>query len=267
MGALFSIPVREYMSKSLVSVPPSATHDLALQTLKERDISCVAVTGAGGELCGIVSMTDLLRHARLEMGAPGEPMVVTAPAREVRDLMRTEVITIEEAAPVRDAAALMVQHHIHRVVVMRGGKPAGVLSTRDMMRAVLFHHIELPLSEVMTTPVESIGVGDPIEQAIARLGDGNFRGLVVTDGDFPVGVFTQTEAIGARTLPRELRSTAVEQVMSYEIITLDVHTPLYRVAGQAIATRARRIIAVELGKLRGILTGFDLARVATMDVG
>jgi hypothetical protein len=38
------------------------------------------------------------------------------------------------------------------------------------------------------------------------------------------------------------------------------------VAGHAIATRARRVVAIEGRVLKGIATGFDIARVATMDV-
>jgi CBS domain-containing protein len=134
------------------------------------------------------------------------------------------------------------------------------------MRAVLFHHVELPLSAVMSAPVEAVDVGDSIETAIARLGEKNVRGLVVTDGDWPVGLFTHAEALKARTLPTAILATPVEQVMSYAITCLPITTPLYRVAGHAIAIRSRRILAVADRSLRGIATGFDLALVATMAV-
>jgi CBS domain-containing protein len=113
--------------------------------------------------------------------------------------------------------------------------------------------------------VETIGLGEPIDAAIAQLTAANVRGLVVVDGDRAVGVFTQIEAIKARALSAELRKTAVEQVMSYETLCLDVSTPLYRAAGHAIQMRVRRILAVEQRRFRGIVTGFDLVRVMTMD--
>jgi hypothetical protein len=58
----------------------------------------------------------------------------------------------------------------------------------------------------------------------------------------------------------------VEQVMSYAVSALPVSTPLYRVAGHAVAVRARRVLAVEGRSLRGIASGFDLCKVATMDL-
>jgi CBS domain-containing protein len=49
--------------------------------------------------------------------------------------------------------------------------------------------------------------------------------------------------------------------MSYETINLDEDTPLYRAAGHAIATKVRRILAVDGRSLVGIVTGYDLAHV------
>ena len=126
---------------------------------------------------------------------------------------------------------------------------------------VLARRIEMPLRDVMAKPVETISLGDSIEDAVVKLDETNTRGLVVVDGTYPVGVFTQLEAIRARALSPELRRIPVEEIMSYETITLDVSTPLYRAAGHAIATRVRRILVVESRSLVGIVTGYDLAQI------
>jgi CBS domain-containing protein len=217
-----------------------------------RDISAVPVVDATGSLVGIVSSTDLLR-ATLD----------NPPERLVRDIMRTEVVTVDDTGSLRDAAEKMVEHHIHRLVVIKNGKPVGVVSTRDAMRAVLSYRVETPLEAVVTTPVETVEIGDTIELAIGRLAEANVRGLVVVDNEWPVGVFTHTEAIKARALPPDLRKTPVENVMSYETICLNIKTPLYRVAGHAIQMKVRRILAVSNRHLVGIVTGFDLVRFMT----
>lgn len=258
---MFSTPAREYMSKSLISVRPDMPIDEVGRLLEERDISCVAVTDEAGHPAGIVSTTDLLRDTLAHLSVPD-----TSRRRLASDVMCTSVIGIDWMQSVGEAAQAMVTHRIHRVLVYRGDLAIAVLSTRDVMRAVMFHHVELPVSEVMTSPVETVGVGDRIDAAIARLGEKSVRGLVVVDGDFPVGLFTEHEALRARALPHEVLSHPVEQVMSYQMLALDARTPLYRAAGHAIATRARRVVVIEGRTLRGIATGFDLARVATMDV-
>lgn len=262
--ALWETPVREYMSKSLVTVRPDTPTEEVQALLEDRDVSAVPVISADGALAGIVSTTDLLRAARLEIAAPRTLRVVSAPPL-ASDLMKREVITIDEAAPVKEAARKMIEHRIHRVVVLRKDRPVGVISARDAMRAVLFHHVEAPIESVMTTPVETIDLGEPIRVAVERLADANVRGLVVVDDGWPVGVFTHNEALRCRALPERLLKTPLEEVMSYEMFCLDVATPLYRAAGHAIQMRVRRILAVSQRRLCGIVTGFDLVRVMTRD--
>ncbi|MFO0593355.1 MAG: CBS domain-containing protein [Polyangiaceae bacterium] len=263
MSALFSTPVREYMSKSLVSVRPDAPLQHVLDTLGERDVSSVAVTAEDGSLVGIVSLTDLLRIADIQRDSPRSAPVITAPARVAADILRAPVVTVDEAESVAEAASRMVASRIHRVIVLRRGRPVAVFSTRDMMRVVLFHHIETPLAELMRSPVETVEVGAPIDEAIDRLARTSVRGLAVVDAGYPVGVFTQIEALTSRALPAEVRRMPVEEVMSYKCVILDARSPLYRVAGRAVASRARRLLAVENGKLVGIVTGFDLATFAS----
>ena len=255
-------PVHEYMSKALIAVRPTASLDELLHTLDARDVSSAAVTDEDGTLRGVVSLTDLLRVAEIQRKSLSEAPMIRAPARSVASIMRSPVHTVDASQPVRDAAVKMVAEHIHRVVVTREGKAIAVFSTRDMMQVVLFHHIETPLSEVMVSPVATIDLGLSIDAAVHHLDQAKTRGLVVVDGDQPVGVFTQADAIKARALPSDLRALPVEQVMNYRILCVPSSTPLYRVAGQAIATRVRRILAVDNGQLRGIITGFDLARFA-----
>ena len=263
MNELRATPLREFVSKTIVSVDPETPLQTVQSLLVERDISSVPVVSANGNLEGILSTTDLLRDAAARVAHLAEPP--RPEARLARDLMRTDVVTVPLDADLFHAAREMIAHHIHRVVVVEQDKPVGILSTRDMMRAVFFHHVMTPLSRVMTTPVESIDHGDSIRAAMARLERANVHGLVVTDGNWPVGVFTHTEALHARALPTEFLDTPVERVMSYESVSLEGDTPLYRVAGTAIQTRVRRILVLKGRELQGIASGFDLVRVIVMD--
>jgi CBS domain-containing protein len=216
---------------------------------------------AGHVLRGIVSTTDLLRVARIEMQSPRSLARVWPPPHRVGDMMRTTVVTIDQDAPLSAAASEMVEHRIHRLVVTRAGAPVGVLSTRDIARAIVAARVPEPLSSVMTPSPITIDLGDSIDVAVGRLTDEHVHGLVVVDGEWPVGVFTQQEAIKARALPAALRALPVEQIMSLETICYDQETPLYRVAAALVGSRVRRILAVERRKLVGIASGFDLARL------
>ena len=115
MTTLWATPVREYASFTLTSVRPETPLDEVHDLMTARDISAVPVIDERGALRGILSTTDLLREARIEISATGEVARVTPPPRTAGDLMRRNVITVDHEAPLGDAAGAMSKHRIHRV--------------------------------------------------------------------------------------------------------------------------------------------------------
>jgi CBS domain-containing protein len=259
--SLLVTQVRDAMTSGVVAVRADAPLADVLRTLEERDVSCVLVTDDAGAPAGVVSVSDLLRVA--ERDTQGRDTLRAMPAHlRARDVMKTDLAAVDETSDVGEAASKMLHRKVHRVFVRGQGGITGVFSTKDAMRVVLFRLVQTPLAEVMTSPALSVEVSASIDDALAKLGEANVRGIVIVDrGNAPVGVFTQLEAIRARALSPELRRRPVEDVMSYETMALDAATPLYRAAGQAAATRVRRILVTEGGSLAGIVTGYDLARV------
>jgi CBS domain-containing protein len=259
----WSAPVGDFMSGDLVSVTLETPLVEVERTLRSHEISAVPVVDQEGLLRGILSTKDLLRAGRHDMSAPDDGARTRPAGRTAADLMRSAVLTIDERASIGSAGSEMVHHRVHRLIVVREGRPRAVVSTRDAMRAIVSAKIRIPLSEVMTREVDSIDLGMPVDEAVGRLDDANVRGLIVVDGRWPVGVFTHAEALRALALPPSMRKVPVEEVMSYETVCLAVGTPLYRVANQARELRVRRILAVDERSVRGIATGFDLLRVMT----
>ena len=86
-----------------------------------------------GRLVGVLSQTDLLTAHEIEMIAANWGRL------RVRHLMTSPAVTIEETATVADAARIMVDRHIHRLVVLGndGSAPIGVLTTTDLLKGML----------------------------------------------------------------------------------------------------------------------------------
>lgn len=83
------------------------------------------------ELVGVISQADLMVARSSEMiGANWQRM-------RVRHLMTSPAVTIHATATLAHAAKLMIQRHIHRLVVVDDdGEPIGVLTTLDLLRAL-----------------------------------------------------------------------------------------------------------------------------------
>jgi CBS domain-containing protein len=91
-----------------------------------------------GHLVGVLSQTDLLTAHEIEMIASNWDRL------EVRHLMTAPAVTIDETATLAEAARVMVDRHIHRLVVLGndGATPIGVLTTTDLLTGILDADIE-----------------------------------------------------------------------------------------------------------------------------
>jgi len=265
----FAMPVSLYMSQPLAAVPEGATLAEVEEALFARKVSCLPVVDKEGRCTGVLSRSDLLRIGRVEArrGAGGRTLLAL-PDKRAADIVKAEAVTVTPESPVSEAAKLMVKHHIHRVFVRdvahssgAHSRLLGVFSTKEILAAIRDKREMGAIGDHMVSPVFSVRVDDALSVATDRLAKAHVSGLVVVNEDeWPVGVFTQVEALEAREMPPE---TQVEDVMNYAMLCLDVRTPLFRAAGHAYATRARRVLAVEDRRVKGILTGIDFARAAT----
>ena len=98
-----------------------------------------------------------------------------------------DVISIEPTATLAAATQLLSKHRIGAVVICgAGGRLAGILSERDIMRAISEHGAEalnMQVGQVMTRNVLTCSEDDSISDIMERMTAGKFRHLpVVTDG-------------------------------------------------------------------------------------
>jgi CBS domain-containing protein len=55
---------------------------------------------------------------------------------KVKDAMHREVITCRPETPVTEAADTMVRQRIHRLIVVEGERPVGIVSSLDIVKLV-----------------------------------------------------------------------------------------------------------------------------------
>jgi CBS domain-containing protein len=238
------------------SLSPSDRLADAARLFEQRGISSAPVVD-DGKIVGVISRTDLLREGRLEASGPTRSLVL--PDRSIAEVMSVGAVTVKPDARVARAAAWLVHGRIHRVFVEQGDALLGVLSTKDILRALADEHVRTPIRELMTRDVLTVTAESPLGEALEKIAHAGISGLVVTEQSWPIGVLTQVEALAARNLPKD---TPVDRAMSPAMLCLDADTPVERAAAQAAATRARRVIAVKARNVEGILTGIDFARAA-----
>src|SRR5262249_22342817 len=149
-------------------------------------------------------------------------------------VMTPYVEIIAASTTLAEAAKRMTRQNVHRLYISNDRRPEGVLSTKDLMQAVVDARISLPVSELMQKVV-SVRASDPLSVAIDRMVGAQQQGLVVVEDEWPVGVFTQEDALAAREAPPD---APVDQFMEPRTISVPLALPAFRAAEQAIASHA-----------------------------
>ena len=123
--------VRDLMTPDPVTIRDRIPLVAADRLMRESGVSGLPVVNEQGVVVGVVSRTDLMAIA----ADPGrEPWQ----AISVASVMSSPALTVSASTPLAEAATLMEERRIHRLVVVDpdNGQPIGVLSTSDLARAV-----------------------------------------------------------------------------------------------------------------------------------
>jgi len=253
----FDAPVQLYMSSPVHAVATDMPLAEVRRKLEEWKVSAAAVAD-GNALVGVISRTDLLRIGRSEAKEDGRGIMLHLPEdHPVGEAMTKDVLRVSSTDTIRHAAELMVEASVHRVFVEGASGLIGVLSTRDIMDAIANERPAAALGDFMSSPITAIRAEEPVATAVERLRDAGISGLVVLDGGWPVGVFTQEEALIGRNLPD---SVAVEWAMNPAMLTLPHDAPLHRAAATASSMDVRRVVVTRGHLVEGVVTGLDFCR-------
>jgi CBS domain-containing protein len=105
--------------------------------------------------------------------------------------MSRDLLTVDAALPLADVAGRMVERSVGAVLVLDGERLAGILTERDVLRAVARGiQDDAVVRDWMTTEPETIGPDETTEHAATMMMHGGFRHLPVTEGEAVVGILS-----------------------------------------------------------------------------
>lgn len=119
--------------------------------------------------------------------------------------------------------------------------------------------------DVMTSPVVTLRSDLSLDEAATVLSGHAIGGALVVDyADRPVGVVTREDLVrfAARGPdPDAFRKTAVAEVMSSQILTVDANALLPDVVETMSRHRAHRIFVCDAGRTAGVISSLDVLGV------
>ena len=134
---------------------------------------------------------------------------------KISDILRhkgSTVVTIGPGDAVTDLLARLAEHNIGAIVVVDRDAVVGIVSERDIVRALADQGAEAltkPLSHVMTRKVTTCTEADTVGMIMEQMTSGKFRHVPVVEEDALVGIISIGDVVKHRLWEMEQESAAL----------------------------------------------------------
>ena len=115
----------------------------------------------------------------------------------VKDVMKTNVISIDSSMTVKDAACMMDDANVGCIIITKDNTPSGILTERDFVKKIASKNkaLSTPLSEVMSAPLTIIDPDETVWEAAEMMKQNGIHKLPVQEGNKVIGIITTTDLV------------------------------------------------------------------------
>lgn len=147
---LLALTASDLMTQTLVMVPREMSLPMAARLLSRADVSGAPVIDGAGRCVGVLSATDFIHwaesaertrpvlHRRQEACEAWQILDADElPEEAVGRFMTADPVTVSPTAGIGKLAHMMLDAHIHRVIVVDADhRPIGIVSATDILAAI-----------------------------------------------------------------------------------------------------------------------------------
>jgi len=119
------ISVADAMTTKTITATKNLSLQAAAKIMRQHDIASLPISD-NGKIIGIVTDEDLVHKAIAE--------AMDLKKTQIREIMRTELVTIAPDKDIYDALKLMKERGVKRLPVFEGKKMVGFLTLKDILK-------------------------------------------------------------------------------------------------------------------------------------
>ena len=253
--------VRDLMHRGLITCRQTASLGEVARLLTQHHVHALLVVDRDDRPMGLMTDYDLLAGEWLSADSQSLAAMRKLTAG---DLMSYPLISVDCGLPLNEAAHVMVDKDVHRLLVTDSGKLIGVISSSDFV-ASMSREEQLQrntVADVMSDAILVCRDKTPVLSAARAMTSTRYRSVVVVDSKGkPLGVVSERDLVPLIRNGGPDDKLTVAQVM-HKMLTVDVHAGLREAADLMIQNHHHRVVVVDNQDPDsfplGIVSSFDI---------
>lgn len=252
--------VRDLMHRGLITCRQDAALGQVAVLLAQHRVHALVVADRDGRPVGILSDFDLMAGEWLSADAES----LTAMRKlTAGDLMSFPIVSVESAVPIREAARVMTEKDINRLLVTENGKAVAMISNSDFVASIAREEKTQrgTVADIMSDAILVCRDRTPVTSAARTMTLAHWRSVLVVDAKGkPLGV------VSDRDLMPMLQNGVSDELTVLEVmhaaLTIDMRASLRQAADLMIQHHHHRLVVVDDHNPDsfplGIVSSFDI---------
>jgi CBS domain-containing protein len=253
--------VRDLMHRGLITCRKDASLGNVAVLLTQHHVHALVVVDRDNRPVGLITDIDLLAGEWLSQDKES----LTAMRKLCAgDLMSFPIISVEADAPLNEAAKLLMEKDVNRLLVTEQGKPAGMIAGSDFVASVArAEQINREtVADVMSDAILVCRDKTPVASAARAMTTTRYRSVVVVDArGKALGVMSERDILPLIKNGSVDEKLVVADVM-HKMLAVDMHASLRVAADLMIKHHHHRVIVVDESDPES----FPLGVVSTFDI-
>ncbi|MFA6055068.1 MAG: CBS domain-containing protein [Thermodesulfovibrionales bacterium] len=182
-----TVNLQTVMRRPVIAVSEETEIPEAANLMVINSLRRLVVVDGEHKVIGIVTQTDIIKNLSLDSFIS---------FKKADQIMNQKIISVDEKDSLSHAISLMAKNRISCILVIKEKKPLGIITERDITKAIAENTISNGVLEIMTSPVLTMHKNINLFDATRLMDEHKTRSLTIVDySGNAIGIITKSDII------------------------------------------------------------------------